>query len=153
MAAAALLLVSVLAGTLARAASCEDVQRAVREAPAAYTVTAQIWLDGRETYYARIRVLDGRAKILEKREDPGTRFQLDASRPLAVPSCSSLVRLRPGVWQARERVREISGERILVYYFSGNRLSRIETRETGTVGALFFKKALRTKIVYTMEAR
>jgi len=139
-------------GTPASAGGCEDVQRAVLEAPATYVVTVQVWIGEKEAYYERTRVRDGRAETLKKRESQEVSFRLDPSQPLAVPACPSLVRVRPGVWEAREKVAEISGERLLVYYLKGGRLVRLETFEEGTVGILFFKRTFRTRIVYDLGA-
>lgn len=147
------LLVLAAQGAFAQKAGCQEVQRAVREAPPSYVVTARIWLSGREVYYEKTRVLNGHAQTLAKRTTPNASFRLDASRSLAVPSCSTLSRARNGVWEAREHVQEISGERVLVYHLRNGQLVRMETRESGTIGALFFKKTLRTSIIYELEVR
>lgn len=145
-----IVLAVMVSSTPASAAGCEDVQRAVREAPAEYVVTVRIWMGRKEAYYERTRVHDGRAETLKKKESQEVSFRLDPSQSLAVPVCSSLVRVRPGVWEAREKVAEISGERLLVYHLKGDRLVRLETFEEGTVGVIFFKKAFRTKIDYDL---
>ncbi len=128
---------------------CMRIKQVLVPAPPHYVRIARVWVDGRERFFERVRVVEGRIEERVRRVRGGeVRFDPDPTLPL--PDCASLKRISEGVWVAREPVPDIGGTRVLTYVFQGDRLVRLRVEEKGSVGFLFFRKPIRFEVVYEL---
>jgi len=126
---------------------CARIEKALTSIPPSYVRTARVWVDGRERFFERVRVVEGAVKERARNASGAeVRFNPDPAPPL--PNCDALKQVSEGVWVAREPVPDIKGTRVLTYVFQEGRLVRLRVEEKGSVGFLFFRKPIRFEVVY-----
>lgn len=128
---------------------CARIERALTSAPSSYVRTARVWVDGRERFFERVRVVEGEVKE-RVRNASGAEVRFDPDPVPPLPSCASLRQISENVWVAREPVPDIKGTRVLTYVFRENCLVRLRVEEEGSVGFLFFRKPIRFEVVYEL---
>ncbi|AEB12830.1 hypothetical protein [Marinithermus hydrothermalis] len=144
-------IVLALTGGVALADGCALVLQALNPPSPQYTRVAQAWIGDKEVFFEQVRVAQGTAHLVARREYPGVTIAFGADPTPPPPSCRALEPEGPQTWVVREALPEISGTRTLTYVFHGKRLVRVQVEEVGSIGFLFFRKAFRFEVVYDLS--